>query len=112
MANLGKKTYIANSNNRLQEQRPSDKARKYFTPLLLIQLFQRDITGIQLSIANLAILGLFFAMRSYEYVKEAKGERKTQLIIPQNIECWGVQNKRIEFINPGTSQEKPVSLTF
>ena len=42
---------------------PETNQETYFTPLFLRQLFHRAINGMQLSIANLAILGFFFTIR-------------------------------------------------
>ena len=91
---------------------PETKQEKSFTPFFLFQLFHRSITDMRLSISNLAALGLFSAMKSCEYAKATKGERKTHLIRLRNIEFWVVHHKRMELINPETFQYQAVSLTF
>ena len=59
---------------------PVTKQEKAFNLLFLHQFFHRTITGIHLSIENLAILGFFFAMVFCEYVKATKIDRKKHMI--------------------------------
>ena len=85
---------------------------KAFTPFFFRQLFHRSITNLQLTIANLAILGFFFAMRSCKYVQVTKGERKTKLITLGNIEFWGMNKKKLKPKNPKIFKAQAVLVTF
>ena len=91
---------------------PSTKQYKSFTPFFICQLFHRSISGTQLSIANIAILGFFCTIKYCEHVNSTKGYRNTQLIRTQNIKFWVVKPRRINLNDPGTFQDQAVYLTF
>ena len=66
----------------------------------------------QLSIENLATLGFFFTMISFEHVKATKIDRNKYMIRLQNMEFWLVNHEKIELSDPGTFQAQVVYLTF
>ena len=76
---------------------PTKKQEKYFNPFFLRQFFHGAITSMQLSITNLSIPGLFFAMISCKYVK---------------VTVLGVTAQKYRTDHPGTFQAQSVFLHF
>jgi hypothetical protein len=65
---------------------PKEKQQKAVPPCVIAKLTEVQITELQIAIAQLSVLGFFFAMRSCEYLKVPQAEkRRTDILRLRNV---------------------------